>query len=658
MSDAAENSVGFVTLWDQLSDESTEAGKEFMSSFNTLNESLGGSLGRLKEQPQDIQGRDTEIELLHAILERPKTPVAILLGHAGVGKTALVEEFGKQLNSGKFETHTEYKYLLVALRLGTLASLGHNELQSRLSTLFDDVGKLETKAQEVLGDKNIRLVLFMDEVHMLVTIFGPGTKVGGDVMKDVLARSPIRVIAATTRREYDSTIAVDKPLSERFKQIEMQELPGEIVEKIIANWWEKVAPDLDPVDPDLVRKVIEANAMYRSDSAEPRKSLDIMEDLVSYGRRTGEAPTDEVVNQIFKRRYSINLSFSIDPDKVYANVERRVKGQPHALYVIKRLLRSMVFQLDATTNKPIATALFTGPTGVGKTETTKAIAEALYPNENVLLNINMPDYKLPEHEAGFRKRLGEFVRHTPNAIVLLDELEKSHETILDALLSILDEGLVTFETVNREGAAEVNTVSLRNTIVIATTNAGHEIFANDAKFSGREARGGADVLDDAAAAEIDQLMNTLTKNLQAYGFKPELLGRFRRLVPYRSLSSGTLLNIAELSLQKLFDKFELQRGITVEMEEPHAWDPETYDFTTTDVALYITFIKANATDPNSGGARAIGRHIDSLVTDTIIDAVTESPDSKRFKIEVSKNSAIYEYGAAATEGGVIVSAID
>ena len=194
-----------------------------------------------------------------------------------------MEEFGKQLNSGKFETHTEYKYLLVALRLGTLASLGHNELQSRLSTLFDDVGKLETKAQDVLGDENIRLVLFMDEVHMLVTIFGPGTKVGGDVMKDVLARSPIRVIAATTRREYDSTIAVDKPLSERFKQIEMQELPGEIVEKIIANWWEKVAPDLDPVDLNLVRKVIEANAMYRSDSAEPRKSLDIMEDLVSYG---------------------------------------------------------------------------------------------------------------------------------------------------------------------------------------------------------------------------------------------------------------------------------------------------------------------------------------------------------------------------------------
>src|SRR5699024_12418153 len=79
----------------------------------------------------------------------------------------------------------------------------------------------------------------MDEVHMLVTMFGAGTKVGGDVMKDVLARAPIRVIAATTRREYDSTIAVDKPLSERFKQIEMNELPADIVVDIVQNWWEK-----------------------------------------------------------------------------------------------------------------------------------------------------------------------------------------------------------------------------------------------------------------------------------------------------------------------------------------------------------------------------------------------------------------------------------
>src|SRR5699024_2722037 len=91
------------TLWDRLTDESTDEGKYFMPHYTELNDKLGNALGRLEEQPQDIQGRDHEIRLLHAILERPKTPIALLLGQAGVGKTALAEEFAKQLNQGKLD---------------------------------------------------------------------------------------------------------------------------------------------------------------------------------------------------------------------------------------------------------------------------------------------------------------------------------------------------------------------------------------------------------------------------------------------------------------------------------------------------------------------------------------------------------------------------
>ena len=643
--------TGPVRLWDQLEDPNNPRAVKFMEIFNKFNKSIGSSLGQLREQPQAIQGRDREISMLYAILERPKTPVALLLGQAGVGKTALVEEFAKQLNSGAYKTSLDYEYLLVALRLGSLASLGNHKLQSTLATLLDDIKKFETLAQQALNKPNLRIVLFMDEVHMLVTIFGPGTKIGGDVIKDVLARSPIRVIAATTRREYDSTIAVDKPLSERFKQIEMDELPGEVIEDIALEWWSKVAPDCPTLDLELVRKIIDANAMYRSDSAEPRKSLDILEDLVSYCRRTGKKAEEHVVNDIFKRRYSINLKFEADADDVYAEIERRVKGQPFALFTMKRLLRTMMFQLDPTSNKPMATALFTGPTGVGKTETSKALNDSLYPDENVMLFINMPDYKTPEHEAGFRKRLGEYVRHTPNAIVLLDEFEKSHESIRDAMLTILDEGLISFETINREGTPEVNTVSLRNTIVIATTNAGSEVFANDAKFSQRGASG-RDEYNAANASEIDQLMKALRPNLIENGFKPEMLGRFNRIVPFRGLSVDTLLTIAENTLKELFDKLEKMRGIKIHMNEPRQWPADTYDYVASDLALYIAFVKAKADDPNSGGARAVRREIDTAVYDAVIDAVMENPNSTEFKIQVSKDSSIYNPGAAPTEGGV------
>lgn len=639
--------------WKVLQTKSTPEQAKFMDVFDKYNASIGNALGILEEQPQDIQGRDKEIKMLYRILERPKTPIALLVGHAGVGKTALVEEFAKQLNSGTYDTRLNYNYMLLALRLGNLASIGVSKLQSTLATLLDTLKKFEGAAQKALNDTNIRIVLFIDEVHMMVTIFGPGTKIGGDVMKDVLARSPLRVICATTRREYDSTIAVDKPFAERFKQIEMNELSKKIVADICANWWQKVAPDLPLIRPDLVERIIDANAVYRSDSAEPRKTLDILEDLVSYSRITGNQPDDHVVNDIFKDRYSINLSFAVSADEVADEIDRRIKGQPYARYALRRAFRAMVYQLDPNSNRPLGTYLFTGPTGVGKSETTKAIAASLYPGEKVLLNINMPDYKTPEHEPGFRKRLGEAVRHTPNSIVLFDELEKAHETVLDSLLAILDEGVVTFEMENREGNVEVNQVSLRNTIVVATTNAGSEIFNNDAKYSQRDV-GSSALLNNA---EIQRLQQALRPYLIASGFKPELLGRFNRIIPYRGLSEGELLQIAEAKINNLIKSFKNLRDIDLELSEPRQWPADLYNYFTTDVALDITFIRARADDPSSGGARAIQREIDDNLRDEIVDAIIDNPNCQRFRLDVSRESKIYNTSADRSVKGVQVHAI-
>lgn len=639
--------------WKVLQSRSTPQQSQFMDVFDKYNASIGNALGILEEQPQDIQGRDKEIKMLYRILERPKTPIALLVGHAGVGKTALVEEFAKQLNSGTYDTRLNYNYMLLALRLGNLASIGVSKLQSTLATLLDTLKKFEGAAQKALGDPNIRIVLFIDEVHMMVTIFGPGTKIGGDVMKDVLARSPLRVICATTRREYDSTIAVDKPFAERFKQIEMNELSKKIVADICANWWQKVAPDLPLIRSDLVERIIDANAVYRSDSAEPRKTLDILEDLVSYSRITGLQPDDHVVNDIFKDRYSINLSFAVSADEVADEIDRRIKGQPYARYALRRAFRAMVYQLDPNSNRPLGTYLFTGPTGVGKSETTKAIAASLYPGEKVLLNINMPDYKTPDHEPGFRKRLGEAVRHTPNSIVLFDELEKAHDTVLDSLLAILDEGVVTFEMENREGNVEVNQVSLRNTIVVATTNAGSEIFNNDAKYSQRDV-GSSALLN---SAEIQRLQQALRPYLIASGFKPELLGRFNRIIPYRGLSEGELLQIAEAKINNLIKSFKNLRDIDLELSEPRQWPADLYNYFTTDVALDITFIRARADDPSSGGARSIQREIDDNLRDEIVDAIIDNPNCRRFRLDVSRDSKIYNTSADRSVKGVQVHAI-
>lgn len=640
------------TMWDRLL-----AHEGFSKAFTEYNEGrLGGALDQLAEQPQDIQGRDTEIAQLHAVLERPRTPVALLLGEAGVGKTALVEQFVKDANDGDLDSRVEYEYVIVAVRVGKLSSIGNTKLQSALATLFDDLADLERKAQEALDKPNLRLIAFIDEIHMIVTIFGPGTKIGGDVMKDILARSPIRVIGATTRREYDSTIAVDQPLAQRFKPVEMNELPHDVVIDVCKNWWAKIAPHLNPLSESVIETIISANKIYRSDMAEPRKSLDVLEDLVSFGNRTGEDPTNAVVTEIFRRRWNIQLDFQVDADAVYREIENRIVGQPFALYTLRRQLRAMMFQLDPFGNRPLMSALMTGATGTGKTETTKAIADALYPGQPVLLNVNIPDYKEASQEPDFRRRVGEFVRHTPNAVVLLDEVEKGSPALLDTLLAMLDEGTVTFTTINREGRPEVNHVSLRNTIVIATTNQGQRVFEDDARFkpTREDVNGKSSRVDKA---QVGALMNVLLDNLRQTKFRPELLGRFDRIVPYRGLSEPTYLRIAERELERLAERFRVAHNIEVVYDDPTQWDRDRFDYTTFDVPLFIIKTKVNASDPSRGGARAIRSAVRSEVQDSIIDAVIEHPQFTRFHVGVSRDSAIYTVGAMPTDGEIIVEPI-
>lgn len=629
---------------------------KFISHFNELNQTLGGALSLLEPAVTRIEGRDKEVAELEDVLRQKDMPVAILLGQAGVGKTETVKEFVRQINTRQ-SSHDDIAYFLVSLRLGMLGSIGYDNMKSALAGLLHNLKNLEEQAKKVTNHHNLRLVLFIDEVHLIITIFGRGTKIGGDLMKDVLTKPPVPVIAATTRREFDTAIATDRPFAERFNQIEMEELPKHIVKQILTNWWNKHMPNEPVPSNEVLDRVLQANEMYRAEEAEPRKSLKIMDAFYSYVSRTGQPITKDVVDEIFKNRFSINLELHVDVHKVNHAIAKRIKGQTFAVAAMKKFVNSMSFRLDPNTNKPLGTALFTGPTGVGKTEMVKALSEAIYPGRNVLFNINMPDYSSDRSSEAFRKRLGERIRHNPDSIVLLDEIEKAHPTIYDDLLVILDEGLVSFTVTNVEGVQEVNTVSMKNSIVIATSNAGHEIFANNAKYSQQLATKNTEYSQAVAESELRSLSIDLRHHfIEAVGWRPEFLGRFNRIVPFAALDEETLLRIAEAKLQAMIEKFKI-RGYDIILSQPRQWDPSRYNYITTDVALYITFVRAKADDPNSGGARNIAREIDSEIYDALVEAIVSNPNKRRFNVTIDKKSKIYNPGADATEGGVIVNAI-
>lgn len=631
-------------LWNRLLKN-----ENFKEKFNKYNKSIADSLYVSNQQEHNVLGREDEIERLRGIMERPLTPVALLIGQAGTGKTALVQEFAKQSKL--------HNYVVLSLRLGTLGALDSGSLKNALANILNNLKTLQDEARVVLEDDNFEIILFVDEIHMIVTIFGPGTKIGGDVLKDILTKPPIKVIGATTQREYDSTIATDKPLAERFKQIEIKELPKEIILTICKDWWKKQAKNCPMPSDDIINLILDANANFRADSAEPRKSIDVLEDLVSHSKRHGFCIiTENIVNQIFKSRYSINLGFSkrLDPNELYDKVNSRIFGQPFAMYQIRRMIRSLLFNLDENTNKPLATLLLCGPTASGKTETVKALADALYPNEPTLFFINMPDYKTKESEKDFRKKLGEYVRHTPNAIVLLDEFEKADDSIKDSMLGILDEGIVYFDTLNREGNYETNFISLRNTIIICTTNAGHEVFEMDNKYGQRN------ITNDEITlrAEVESILKSLRGTLLANGFKPEMLGRFNRIIPYRGLTDKILVAIADREIAKLVEKFKKLRDINIELNPIREWNKGYYDDVARDVSLYITLVKAKADDTNAGGARAIKREVENCINDSIIDAIIDNPNCKKFKLFIDEHSQIFNSKYSKVEGGVKVVPIE
>lgn len=959
----------YVSVWKRL-----EKQPRFMNAFNKYNNMCGNAFVRLKEQKHDIQGRDKESAMLVRIMERPLTPIASLIGPAGVGKSALVEDFVKRVGRGEIQSLPGREYFVVSLRIGNLKTLGNDKLQAVMSNMLDEMAKLEKIAQEVLQNKKIRLILFIDEFHMLVTIFGPGTKIGGDLMKDVLARASVKVITATTRKEFDSTIAVDEPFKERFKEIELNELPTHVVLDICKNWWQSNVPKLPMPNDQLIMKVLNANKAFRAQQAEPRKSLDIMEDLVASMLVTQRPVTEDVIDEIFKDRFHINLNLDFDADGIFANVKKRVKGQALALYELQRALRAVAFQLDKNPNKPIMTLLLTGSTGTGKsllnsilipspysetgyirmgdikvgdyvydrkgrptkvlgvfpqgprevfeikftdgrtiladgehlfsyytakqklkydnnqykngapkfktnsvnellklgvktqeangrskvkfylpvneavertpkefklhpyelgtllsdsyfdndklseipelincdlhdkfipndyklgsieqrwhlikglfdadgsiandksfdvtytsiseklisdiqevlwslgvmstivddneqsgytlqiksqnneknrffslprkleicdlaekqdahkkrikkfnfvgiesitklstkedmtcilvdndehlflagrehivthnTETTKAICETLYPGENVLQNFNMPDYKLESAEPAFRKKLGETVRHQPNSVILLDEFEKGSDAIKDSMLAILDEGIVNFEVENREGQVEIHKVSLRNTIVIATTNAGHEVFQNMAEFA-QDNDGFS--LSNTAKSQYEQLRNSLNNHLKMVGFKPEMLGRFDRIIPYRNLTENVMIEICDAIIDNYFDKLLKLKGIKIERAPKVEAVINNKRELVNDLSAFITKIRARSEDSTAGGARQLKRAIKTDIEDPIIDTVLDNPGKKHFRVYVSKQSRLFDPGASDTKGGIVIDVLD
>src|SRR5699024_4021278 len=463
-----------------MTDKSTNS-QEIDKVFDEINRELGGALGYLKSK-DNVVGRDNEILDLQGVLARRVTPVAALIADAGVGKTALVE-FLKHL----LEQKSGKRVYMLQLKVGIMASDGQDILLERMNTLLDKLKRFQNTVKKHEPESDV--VLFIDEVHMVVSIFGKGSKIGGDLLKETLARAEdfISVVTATTPDEYQAYIAGDKALRRRFKPVRIPELSPSQTLGVLKNWLKQNSKPDENLYKDVpvynLMRIINANRTYRADEAEPAKSIDVLASLIARRDVRGEKIDDKLLGDVFNTEYNINLNFDVDPFKAMDSISKRVLGQPLALYTIENDILRLAFRADDKLKRPRASYMFAGTTGTGKTELAKSIAEAIFGDDHLLMNFSMTKYASEGSNEMFLREVSKAVSNNLSAVLLLDEIEKAHTDIRNSLLPMLDEGMLTYTDYGVDGSELIYDVSLKNTIIILTSNAGSNAMANINRFN-------------------------------------------------------------------------------------------------------------------------------------------------------------------------------
>ena len=491
-----------------------------------------------KEADYEVYGRDEEIQNVITSLRRRTKNNPILVGEAGVGKTAIVE--GLALAILRDQVPNDLKGL-------TVRSL---ELSSLMSG--DDGGfipKFKNIIQEMIATKG-QNILFVDEFH---TIVGAGSQNGesldaGNIIKPALARGELQLIGATTLDEFHDYVETDRALERRVQKVMVEEptIPEAITiidqAKVIYEDFHRIK-----ISRAAVETAVRLSVRYITDRFLPDKAFDLIDEAATISSaESKELVTEKEIAQVLKNKTGIPITTILKGDNerlagFKEKLLKRVKGQDEAIDAVVDAVTIAQAGLQDE-NKPISSFLFLGPTGVGKTELSKAVAEALFDDEDAMLRFDMSEYKQKEDVAklignrGTRTKgqLTEGVKQKPYCVLLLDEIEKADGEVLDLFLQVLDDGRLTDAT--------GRLVSFKNTIVIMTTNVGAKKIIDKAELKGNFKN-----LTDRERQQFERSM----ENVLQREFRPEYLNRIENKLIFNLLESDVIEEIAEKNLSEI-----------------------------------------------------------------------------------------------------------
>ena len=489
-----------------------------------------------------VVGRETEISRVIEILGRRKKNNPMLIGEPGVGKSAIVEGIALRIASGDISPVLAKKRIL-SLDIASVVA----------GTKFR--GDFEKRVKTIIktASENPDIILFIDEFHTIVGAGGAqGSLDAANMLKPALARGEIQCIGATTMNEFTKIVEKDGALDRRFQRIVVEATDVaqsiEILKKLRTNY-----EDFHQVKytDDAIEACVRLTDRYIMDKSLPDKAIDAMDEAGSMVRIKGAVKTvtaDDIATVVSKitgiPAGKVAESEAGRLMKMADRLKGRIIGQDEAIATVVSAIRRNRAGLKDP-GRPIGSFLFFGPTGVGKTQLAKCLAEYLFDSEENIVRIDMSEYMekfsvsrligAPPGYVGYEEggQLSERVRRKPYCVVLLDEIEKAHPDIFNLLLQVLDDGRLT--------DSEGRTVSFKNTIVIMTSNVGSrdmEQYGNGLGFA-------------TAGRNVERDRQSVLEKAVKKVFPPEFINRVDEQVFFNTLSKEDIEKIIDIELKDL-----------------------------------------------------------------------------------------------------------
>ncbi len=509
-------------------------------------ERFGRNITKLAREGKlfDIVGRDKEIQSLLEILFKMKKNNPLVIGKAGVGKTAIVEGLAQKIVREKVPEYFK-KMEIIELNMGMVVAgtKYRGEFEQRLKKIIEDVKERDN------------IILFIDEIHMLV---GAGSTEGSSVdaaniLKPYLASGEIRCIGATTPEEYKKYIQKDKALERRFYKINIEELTSEVTLMLLRELKPRVEKHYQiTIDDSLLDLIISLSDEEIKTRVFPDKAIDIMENSFSRCALSGMTSVDEnTVRNIVSEFVGIKFIEAEEDQgrhllQMESFLKERIYGQDEAIDKISKMIRLAKKRLDLKPYKPDGVFLFAGPTGVGKTFLAKQLSSFLYGSEKKLFTLNMSEFTEPHSVS---KLIGSppgyvgyddvaffssTIMENPSSLLLVDEIEKTHPEVMKLFLQIFDEGKVT--------DSSGNVIYFSNVTIILTSNAVGDTGA-PVGFGGSE---------EKPALRLTDV------------FPAEFVNRIDEVIVFNHIERDTAKRILENIIVKNAKKVFERKGISVE----------------------------------------------------------------------------------------------